>query len=175
MRRDLPCCHWCGDLAKTIVGRHPFHKPACLSCAAELLAGEISGGIMDILKRAARPPAVAVSYSRLDGHDIRARFPGLQEPMKRSSNQLPALANIEAPSELSDPGQVDPVAELLAAPDAARLCSLGRSTWLRLSAAGKVPAPVRLGGSVRWRRRELLAWIAAGAPPRVRWEWSGSN
>jgi predicted DNA-binding transcriptional regulator AlpA len=30
--------------------------------------------------------------------------------------------------------------------------------------AARMPAPVRLGGLVRWRRQELLDWLAAGCP-----------
>lgn len=35
----------------------------------------------------------------------------------------------------------------------------------RLSDAGRMPAPVKLGALVRWRRREILEWIDAGCPP----------
>jgi excisionase family DNA binding protein len=35
----------------------------------------------------------------------------------------------------------------------------------RLSDAGRLPAPVRLGALVRWRRQELLDWLAGGCRP----------
>jgi len=35
----------------------------------------------------------------------------------------------------------------------------------RLSDAGHMPAPVRLGALVRWSRASTEAWIAAGCPP----------
>lgn len=35
----------------------------------------------------------------------------------------------------------------------------------RLSDAGRMPRPVRLGSLVRWRRREILDWIADGCAP----------
>ena len=35
----------------------------------------------------------------------------------------------------------------------------------RLSDAGRMPAPVKLGALVRWRRREILDWINSGCPP----------
>jgi excisionase family DNA binding protein len=35
----------------------------------------------------------------------------------------------------------------------------------RLSDAGRMPAPVRLGALVRWRRHDLDAWIATGCKP----------
>jgi predicted DNA-binding transcriptional regulator AlpA len=44
-----------------------------------------------------------------------------------------------------------------------------RSVW-RDNGAGRLPRPVRLGGAVRWRRGEILAWIDAGCPSRESWE-----
>jgi len=35
----------------------------------------------------------------------------------------------------------------------------------RLADAGRLPAPVRLGGLVRWRRADLDAWLAGGCRP----------
>lgn len=35
----------------------------------------------------------------------------------------------------------------------------------RLTDAGKLPQPVRLGSLVRWRRAELEEWISAGCLP----------
>lgn len=36
---------------------------------------------------------------------------------------------------------------------------------MRLANAGKMPAPVRLGGLVRWNRAEIETWIADGCEP----------
>ena len=44
-----------------------------------------------------------------------------------------------------------------------------RQVW-RLNSAGKLPQPVRLGGSVRWNRDEVLRWFEAGCPDRLTWE-----
>ena len=43
---------------------------------------------------------------------------------------------------------------------------LGRSvaSLERDQAAGRLPAPVRLGGSKRWRRADIESWVAAGCP-----------
>jgi excisionase family DNA binding protein len=54
--------------------------------------------------------------------------------------------------------------ELLTTAEAARLCNIGERTFWRHSRSGAAPAPVRIGGAVRYRRSELLAWIAAGCP-----------
>ncbi len=40
----------------------------------------------------------------------------------------------------------------------------------RLNAAGKIPSPIRIGGSVRWLADEITAWLKAGAPDRKTWE-----
>jgi predicted DNA-binding transcriptional regulator AlpA len=59
---------------------------------------------------------------------------------------------------------------LVRAPEAARLCGVSRATWHRLAAAGRTPAPVRLGGAVLWRVDELRAWTEAGCPDRRTWD-----
>jgi len=38
----------------------------------------------------------------------------------------------------------------------------------RLSDRGTMPPPVRIGGLVRWPRRLVEDWIAAGCPPAIR-------
>jgi excisionase family DNA binding protein len=53
--------------------------------------------------------------------------------------------------------------------EAAALCGLGRSTWHRARAAGKVPPAVRIGRNVRWNRAELVAWIESGCPDARTW------
>ena len=52
---------------------------------------------------------------------------------------------------------------------AVMLCAGVRTvrTW---DAAGKLPAPLRIGGRVVWRVDEIRDWIAAGAPDRETWE-----
>ena len=40
----------------------------------------------------------------------------------------------------------------------------------KLNNSGRLPRPVRLGRSVRWRREELESWVEAGSPDRARWE-----
>jgi excisionase family DNA binding protein len=65
----------------------------------------------------------------------------------------------------------DPTPEplLLRDTEAAALLGIGRSTLRRLLCAGKVPPPIHLGRSCRWRRAELLAWLEAGAPDARMW------
>lgn len=56
------------------------------------------------------------------------------------------------------------VPELLTTAQAARLCGMGERTLWRHSRSGAAPAPVKIGGAVRYRRSELASWIAAGCP-----------
>lgn len=59
---------------------------------------------------------------------------------------------------------------LLTAEESANLVGLSRSKFYELRSSGRVPAPIRLGGSVRWRKQELVEWVEAGCPSRIRWE-----
>jgi len=59
---------------------------------------------------------------------------------------------------------------LLTANEFAQLLGIGRSTLMRYQSSGKIPLPVRIGGSTRWRRKEIEEWVDAGCPSRSRWE-----
>jgi len=45
----------------------------------------------------------------------------------------------------------------------------------RLCDSGKIPEPTKLGGSRRWRRAEIEAWVAAGMPDRATWARRTAN
>lgn len=51
---------------------------------------------------------------------------------------------------------------LIRAADAARMVSISTRTLWRLVSANQFPAPVRVGGSTRWRRADVERWIADG-------------
>ncbi len=51
------------------------------------------------------------------------------------------------------------------AEEAARLVSVSRRHWYYLVAQGRVPEPVKFGGSVRWIVADLRRWAADGCPP----------
>lgn len=48
--------------------------------------------------------------------------------------------------------------------DVAEALSCSPRTVYRLADSGRIPAPVRLGGLVRWSRQALAEWIADGCP-----------
>lgn len=57
------------------------------------------------------------------------------------------------------------VCELLTAMQLAELLNISERTLYRLKSRGSLPAPIQLGGSVRWRRTEILEWVADGCQP----------
>jgi predicted DNA-binding transcriptional regulator AlpA len=58
---------------------------------------------------------------------------------------------------------------LIAASEFARILDVSARTLWRLNSAQRIPAPVRLGGIVRWRLEEIKNWIAEGCPlPQAR-------
>ena len=65
-------------------------------------------------------------------------------------------------------GAVQPL--LVGAAVAGRMCGRSEASWWRDHAAGRVPAPVRLGGRTLWRVCELREWVDAGCPDRRTWE-----
>jgi len=67
-----------------------------------------------------------------------------------------------------------PRVELLDTVSAGQLLGISGRHLLRLTDSGDCPSPRRLGRSVRWSRRELLAWLDAGCPSprRTGWSWN---
>jgi excisionase family DNA binding protein len=62
---------------------------------------------------------------------------------------------------------------LIDAREVARRLGLSERTVWRLTAAGKLPNPILIGGkSKRWRAEDIRAWVAAGCPDRCIWESS---
>ena len=59
---------------------------------------------------------------------------------------------------------------LMTAEEVAALLKVAvRSVW-RYRSAGQLPRSVKIGSSVRWKTKEILAWIDAGCPPLHIWE-----
>ncbi len=64
---------------------------------------------------------------------------------------------------------------LLSTKQVAEALDVSRRTIYRMRQTGKLPKPVKMGKSLKWRREELEAWVAAGCPPLSRWEWEGGE
>jgi predicted DNA-binding transcriptional regulator AlpA len=54
--------------------------------------------------------------------------------------------------------------------DLARMLSRSERTLWRDHAAGRIPRPIQLGGTTRWRIDEIREWVTAGCPDRATWE-----
>jgi len=60
--------------------------------------------------------------------------------------------------------------QLLTAKQLGVLLSLSTRQVFRLNSCGKIPAPVRIVGSVRWRSSDIDHWINLGCPDRRTFE-----
>ena len=60
--------------------------------------------------------------------------------------------------------------QLLTAKQLGAKLNLSKRQIFRLNSCGKLPAPIRIGGSVRWAESTIAAWLKAGAPDRKTWE-----
>jgi len=63
-----------------------------------------------------------------------------------------------------EPKAADGKPLLLRVGELAQLLGISERTVFRMQSAGKLPAPVRLTGAVRWRFAEIEKWVAAGCP-----------
>jgi len=60
--------------------------------------------------------------------------------------------------------------KLLTAKAVGEMLSLSKRQVFRLNSCGKLPAPIRIGGSVRWAENTIAEWLRAGAPDRRTFE-----
>lgn len=65
--------------------------------------------------------------------------------------------------------------KLLDAKAFGEMLSLSKRTIFRLNSYGKIPAPVRINGSVRWRQSDIERWIAWNCPDRKTFEAMGEG
>lgn len=72
---------------------------------------------------------------------------------------------LTTPSERNEPFRL-----ALSAEEVAEALGISRAHVFRLASSGRLPSSFRLGRAVRWDKATLEAWLAAGAPPRERWE-----
>ncbi len=60
--------------------------------------------------------------------------------------------------------------KLLNAETVAEILSLSKRTIFRLDSSGKIPAPIRINGSVRWRESDIQRWVSLGCVDRSKFE-----
>ncbi len=78
-----------------------------------------------------------------------------------------STTNTAADEAGPDPPSPHPL--LMSVRHLARLLARSVPSLRRDDTAGRLPAAVRIGGSKKWRRDEILAWVAAGCPDRTTW------
>lgn len=96
------------------------------------------------------------------------------EPPQRTRYGIPIVAgcmNTVMTSALTNPSdRNEPRRLALSAEEVADALGISRAHVFRLASSGRLPSSFRLGRAVRWDRATIEAWLAAGAPPRERWE-----
>lgn len=60
--------------------------------------------------------------------------------------------------------------QLLSAKQLGAKLNLSKRQIFRLNSCGKLPKPLRIGGSVRWSESAISKWLSVGAPDRKTWE-----
>ncbi len=55
--------------------------------------------------------------------------------------------------------------------EASAYCKISESNFYKLNRKGLVPKPVKIGTILRWRKSDLVAWVAAGCPR----DWNGGQ
>ncbi len=68
---------------------------------------------------------------------------------------------------MNDPHDKSIEVALLTLPQVAGMVNMGERTFRRLVDSGAAPTPVRINRMVRWEKKKVEAWIAAGCP-RIR-------
>ena len=64
----------------------------------------------------------------------------------------------------------NPNCKLLTAQTLGQMLSLSKRQIFRLNSCSKIPAPLRIGGSVRWAESAIAKWLQSGAPDRKTFE-----
>ena len=54
---------------------------------------------------------------------------------------------------------------LISADELSTILNVSKRTIWRLLSGKRLPEPLRIGGSVRWRREQIDRWIEQGCPP----------
>jgi predicted DNA-binding transcriptional regulator AlpA len=97
-------------------------------------------------------------------------------PQRTNGNDTPFAAARNGAAGADAPPAAPPAAAAAVEPllvdtgRAAAMCGVSEASWYRLKAAGKTPAPVRLGGKVLYRLADLTLWVSLGCPPRKEFE-----
>lgn len=73
------------------------------------------------------------------------------------------------PNHDESPADIRSANLLISAEELATILKVSKRTLWRLVSGAKLPRPVHIGRSPRWRLDEINAWIAAGCPDLNTW------
>lgn len=79
--------------------------------------------------------------------------------LRKRSESMPTVERV-------DTEEVAPV--VVTARQLAIMLQVSKRTLFRMRSAGRLPAPLRVGGVVRWRLQDVQNWIANGCPSQNR-------
>lgn len=124
------------------------------------VAGGLDGGHLAAVSDAARHSQFRNELAQiLDAHT-------------ETAGQLGRAARLSGPSRVGPSPSGCPPPELLTTAETAHLAGVGKRSLSRWSSSGQAPAPVKIAGTtVRYRRAEIMAWIAAGCPDCREWTY----
>lgn len=80
------------------------------------------------------------------------------KPQKRPATAAKALPKKQLKAATLQPPP-DPNALLLSVAEMCRLLKISRATLIRMDKSGKIPGRIKLGGSVRFHRETVEAWL----------------
>jgi len=90
-------------------------------------------------------------------------------PLQRAGNSVPSAERTE--SVEPDWTRVAGDSRLLiSAAELGKLLGVNKSTVWNWHSSGRIPMPVHIGGTTRWKAEEIRRWVEAGCPPRAQWE-----
>lgn len=91
-------------------------------------------------------------------------------PKSASTEAEPSAAALRHRAAADRQRNVEEQQLTLTATELATRLGISRAHVWKLLSLGRLPAPVRLGRAVRWDKRVIDAWLAAGAPSSAQWE-----
>jgi len=100
--------------------------------------------------------------------NLNQNIESLKEQLKQLQQSIhQVIAEID---KAPDRSMIPEGTELLSVAQVALLLGWSECMVRQRDKLGLLPKPIRIGGTIQWRRKELLAWIDAGCPPRKKWE-----
>lgn len=82
-----------------------------------------------------------------------------------STSKNEAVSKPAKPSRQAKPSSIDADAILLSIREMCTLLKISRATLVRMDNAGKIPGRMKLGGSVRFHRATVVAWLESMISP----------